>query len=284
MTFDFNSIANSIAETAPDASVAKTGGGGGEYTPPPVGLARLRFVGYVEVGTRVKKVMGKPDALQPTVHLIFELHGKGYEPKVLEDGTKIPVRITVKVNHSLHEKAIYFKLFQRMNYEGKAKHFSQLLGQAYLGNVNHFKFKDDKGKDVVIANFRGPDGLTIRPPRIEQMDEESGEVVNKLVPVPEAISPIRLFVWNAAPTQIKPMWDSLYITGDEGKEDDKDHRTRNVLQAEVKRGLNFQGSPIAEYLSTASDGAIVYAQQATNKTKAAAAASDADEFSDDIPF
>ena len=60
-----------------------------------------------------------------------------------------------------------------MNYEGKAKHFSQLLGQGFIANVNHFKFKDDKGKEVVIANFRGPDGLTIRPPRVEQMDENS---------------------------------------------------------------------------------------------------------------
>ena len=279
MTFDFNALANAIAETAPDAAVAVSGGGG-EYTPPPEGLARVRFVGYIEVGTRVKKVQGKPDQVQHTVHLIFELHGKNYEPKELDDGTKIAPKITVKLNHSLNEKAAYFKLFQRMNYEGKAKHFSQLLGGAYLANVNHFKFKDDKGKEVVIANFRGQDGgLTIRPPRVEQMDEETGDVVTKLVPVPAALSPIRLFVWNAAPALIKPMWDSLYIPGDEGKEGDKEHRTRNVHQKEVKLALNFEGSPIAEYL--AAGGELVLEQTAVNETKSAAKA-DADDPLNDV--
>lgn len=279
MTIDFNALANSIAETAPDANTAVSGGGG-EYTPPPEGLARVRFVGYVEVGTRVKKVQGKPDAVQHTAHLIFELHGKNYEPKELDDGTKVAPKITVKLNHSLNEKAAYFKLFQRLNYEGKAKHFSQLLGQGFLANVNHFKFKDDKGKEVVIANFRGPDGLTIRPPRVEQMDEETGEVVTKSVPVPAALSPLRLFVWNAAPEHIKPMWDSLYIPGDEGKEGDKEHRTRNIYQKEVKDALNFEGSPIAEYLA-ASGESLVINQKAVNETKSAAKA-DADDPLNDV--
>ena len=275
---DFNALANSIAETAPDANTAVSGGGG-EYTPPPEGLARVRFVGYVEVGTRVKKVQGKPDAVQHTAHLIFELHGKNYEPKELDDGTKVAPKITVKLNHSLNEKAAYFKLFQRMNYEGKAKHFSQLLGQGFIANVNHFKFKDDKGKEVVIANFRGPDGLTIRPPRVEQMDEETGDVVTKSVPVPAALSPLRLFVWNAAPQHIKPMWDSLYIPGDEGKEGDKEHRTRNIYQKEVKDALNFDGSPIAEYLA-ASGESLVINQKAVNETKSAAKADSDDPLND----
>lgn len=279
MTIDFNALANSIAETAPDANTA-VAGGGGEYTPPAEGLARLRFISYIEVGTRVKKVTGKPDQIQHTAHLVFELHGKNYEPKELDDGTKITQKITVKLNHSLNEKAAYFKLFQRMNYEGKAKHFSQLLGQGFLGNVNHFKFKDDKGKEVVIANFRGPDGLTIRPPRVEQMDEETGDVVTKSVPVPAAISPLRLFVWNAAPEHIKPMWDSLYIPGDEGKEGDKEHRTRNIYQKEVRSALNFEGSPIAEFLA-ANGETLVVGQQAVNETKSAAKA-DADDPLNDV--
>lgn len=280
-TLDFSALANAVSETAPDANNS-VGGGGGEYTPPAEGVARLRFVGYVEVGTRFQKVKNQPDKIEPKAWLIFELHGKAYPPRELEDGTKVPVRMTVKLNHSLNEKAIYFKLFQRMNYEGKAKHFSQLLGQAFLGNVNHFKFKDNDGKEVVTANFRGPDGLTIRPPRVEQLDDETGETVMKTVPVPEAISALRLFVWNAAPAHLKVMWDTLYIPGDEGKEGDKDHRTRNVLQAEIKKALNFAGSPIEALLTAGGDG-LKLEQSAANKT-AAAARREADAATDEDPL
>lgn len=135
--FDFASIANEVAAVQADANVAKAGGG--SYTPPPKGLARLRFIGYIELGKHVKKITGKPDKTEDQAWLIFELSGKGYEPKVLEDGTKIPFRITVKLNKSLNEKATYYKLFKRMNYEQKATHFIQLLGQGYLGNVGHFE-------------------------------------------------------------------------------------------------------------------------------------------------
>ena len=91
--FDFSQIAAEVAAVQADANVAKAGGG--NYTPPPKGLARLRFIGYIELGKHVKKVQGKPDKNEDQAWLIFELSGKGYEPKVLDDGTKIPFRITV---------------------------------------------------------------------------------------------------------------------------------------------------------------------------------------------
>ena len=122
--FDFASIADEVAAVQADANVAKAGGG--SYTPPPKGLARLRFIGYIELGKHVKKITGKPDKTEDQAWLIFELSGKGYEPKVLDDGTKIPFSITVKLNKSLNEKATYYKLFKRMNYEQKATHFIQL--------------------------------------------------------------------------------------------------------------------------------------------------------------
>ena len=52
--FDFASIANEVAAVQADANVAKAGGG--NYTPPPKGLARLRFIGYIELGKHVKKL------------------------------------------------------------------------------------------------------------------------------------------------------------------------------------------------------------------------------------
>ena len=57
--FNFNGIADDVAASQANANEAKQGGG--DYTPPPKGLARLRFTGYVELGKHTKKVTGKPD-------------------------------------------------------------------------------------------------------------------------------------------------------------------------------------------------------------------------------
>ena len=250
--FDFTSIADEVAAVQADANVAKAGGG--NYTPPPKGLARLRFIGYIELGKHVKKVQGKPDKNEDQAWLIFELGGKGYEPKVLDDGTKIPFRITVKLNKSLNEKATYYKLFKRMNYEQKATHFIQLLGQGYLGNVGHFEIppKEAGGQPTIIANFRDDAGnLTIRPPRVETMDAD-GDVVVKPVPVPEAIGEQRCFVWDAKPEWFDKMWPSIYIPDgdDEPAEEGKEKRSRNVYQNTIKAALNFEGSPIHQYLQS----------------------------------
>ena len=252
--FDFTSIADEVAAVQADANVAKAGGG--NYTPPPKGLARLRFIGYIELGKHVKKVKGKPDKNEDQAWLIFELGGKGYEPKVLDDGTKIPFRITVKLNKSLNEKATYYKLFKRMNYEQKATHFIQLLGQGYLGNVGHFELpsKEAGGQPTIIANFRDDAGnLTIRPPHIEAMDEETGDVVVKPIPVAPAVSEQRCLVWNAKPEHLGKMWASLYIPEAEASEGDegKEQRSRNVYQNTIKSALNFEGSPIHQYLQSA---------------------------------
>ncbi|WP_258304918.1 hypothetical protein, partial [Escherichia coli] len=89
------------------------------------------------MGKHIKKSQNG-EKVEDQAHLIFELSGKGYEPKEVED-KKIPYRITVKLNKSLNEKATYYKLFKRMNYEQKATSFIQLLGDAFLGNVGHFE-------------------------------------------------------------------------------------------------------------------------------------------------
>ena len=252
--FDFSQIADEVASQQADANVAKAGGG--SYTPPPKGLARLRLVGYIELGQHVKKITGKPDKKEDQAWLIFELSGKGYEPKELEDGTKIPMRLTVKMNKSLNEKAIYYKLFKRMNYEQKATNFIQLLGQPFLGNVGHFEIpaKEAGGQPTIIANFRDDAGnLTIRPPRIEAMDEETGDVVVKPIPVVPAISEQRCLVWNAKPEHLGKMWASLYIPEAEASEGDegKEQRSRNVYQNTIKSAMNFEGSPIHQYLQSA---------------------------------
>ena len=236
--FNFNEIADDVAASQANANEAKSGGG--DYTPPPKGLARLRLVGYIEVGKHTKKGQNG-EKVEDQAHLIFELSGKGYEPKEVEN-KKIPHRITVKLNKSLNEKATYFKLFKRMNYEQKATSFIQLLGAGFLGNVGHFEIPGKDGAaPVVIANFRDDAGnLTIRPPRIEAMDEETGDVVVKPIPVPAPISDQRCFIWEGKPEWYDKMWPSIFV--------DNDEKDGGYYQKLIKSALNFGGSPIEDYL------------------------------------
>ena len=245
MSLDFSKIAqiaNTVAATSANANEAQAGGGG-EYTPPAAGLARLRFVAYVEVGKHFKKgnpAKRIPDKYNDMAWLVFELSGPKHEPKVLDDGTKIPHRITVKLTKSLSEKAHYYKLFKKMNLDGQATHFAQLLG-----NVRHDVWKDREGKDRVTAYLDDADrNFTVRAPRVEQIDPETGDSTIIPVQVAPAITEPKLFVWNADDTLVGTLWESIFIQ----KTGNGDYDP-NVFQREIKKAANFDGSPIAQYLA-----------------------------------
>ena len=239
-------LANAAAATAANMNEAQKGGGGGDYTPPAEGIARARLVGYVETGIHEKNVgAGKPPVQKPQVKLIFELSGPNHQPKVLEDGTKLPHRITVDENYSLNEKANFYKLFRRMNWEGTATHMSQLLGKEFLLTIKH-KVVGEGDKKRTYANIKDDAGYTIQPPRY--VDPLSGQTVE--VPVDPPISALRLFVWNAEPALLKPMWDSLFIDGEYPAKGDLPAKSKNVLQNEIKAALNFKDSPIFQLLQT----------------------------------
>ena len=239
-------MAAAAAAIAPNMNEAQQGGGGGDYTPPAEGIARARLVGYVETGVHEKGVgAGKPPVQKPQVKLIFELSGPNHQPKVLDDGTKLPHRITVDENYSLNEKANFYKLFRRMNWKGTATHMSQLLGEAFLVTIKH-KVTGESDKKRTYANIRDDAGYTVQPPRY--VDPLSNQTVE--VPVDPPISALRLFVWNAPTELLKPMWDSLFIDGEYPAKGDRPARSKNVLQEEIKAALNFKQSPIWEVLQT----------------------------------
>jgi len=229
--------AAAVAQTAPDMNKSVKGGGG-NYTPPPEGIARLRLVGYVETGTHKKSIKGK-DKLEKEVRLVFELSGPKYPARDMEDGTKVPFRISINTNFSLNEKAGFYKLFKRMNYKGTATHMSQLLGEAFLGKVVHVT-KGEGQEAVTYANLKDDAGYTVTPPKIE--DPETGAVRD--IEVAPPISPLRMFVWNGAPEHLKMMWDSLFIDGTVGDE----QRSLNVFQDRIKAAEDYVGSPIYNLL------------------------------------
>lgn len=246
MTIDIAALANAAATAAPDMNTAQSGGGGGDYVPPAEGIARARFVGYVETGSHERSIgAGKPKVAKPTVLLIFELSGPLHAPKVLDDGTKLPHRITVDLNYSLNEKAGFYKLFKRMNWEGKAQHMSQLLGQAFLVTVKH-TVTGEGDKKRTYADIRDESGYLLTPPRY--VDPLTNQTID--VPVDPPISALRLFVWNAADELLKPMWDTLFIDGEYPARGDRPAKSKNVLQDAIKSALNFKDSPIFRLLQT----------------------------------
>lgn len=246
MTNNILAMAAAAAAIAPNMNEAQTGGGGGDYTPPAEGIARARLVGYVETGIHEKNVgAGKPPVQKPQVQLIFELSGPNHQPKVLDDGTKLPHRITVTESYSLNEKANFYKLFRRMNWKGTATHMSQLLGEAFLVTVKH-KVSGEGDKKRTYANIRDDAGYTVQPPRY--VDPLSNQTIE--VPVDPPVSALRLFVWNAPTELLKPMWDSLFIDGEYPARGEQPARSKNVLQQEIKEALNFKDSPIFQLLQT----------------------------------
>lgn len=246
MSNNILAMAAAAAAIAPNMNEAQTGGGGGDYTPPAEGIARARLVGYIETGIHEKSVgAGKPAVQKPQVKLIFELSGPNHQPKVLDDGTKLPHRITVDENYSLNEKANFYKLFRRMNWKGTATHMSQLLGEAFLVTIKH-KVTGEGDKKRTYANIRDDAGYTVQPPRY--VDPLSNQTVE--VPVDPPISALRLFVWNAPTELLKPMWDSLFIDGEYPARGEQPARSKNVLQQEIKEALNFKDSPIFQLLQT----------------------------------
>lgn len=249
MTINNALLAAAAAATATSADMNQASkGGGGEYVPPAAGVARLRFIGYVETGLHEDEFDGKPkDTME--VQLTFELSGPNHQPKVLESGEKIPYRMTIYVSASkagyhapLNEKAALYKLFKRMNWEGKAKHMVELLGQSFLGTVVHKAGKDGK----VRAYLKDDSGYTIQPPRYN--DPLTGQTLT--IEADPPISQLRVFVWNAQGEALKAMWDSLFIDGSYEAEGDRPARSKNVYQEKIKAAKNFVGSPIWTLLQT----------------------------------
>lgn len=248
MSFDINAAVNATVATSANMTEASKGGGG-EYVPPAAGPCQLRLVGYIETGAHDDEYDGKPKTTYE-VQLVWELSGPNHQPKVLEDGTKLPYRMTTYLSASsrgyhapLSDKAALFKLFQRLNYDGKATHFAQLVGKGFLGTVSHYK--DGKGQTRASLKTKA-DGFQIQPPRFANPID--GTIVDVNVAPP--ISELRVFLWNAAPEFIGPMWDSLYIPGEYPAEGDRPAKSKNIFQDKIKSAKNFKDSPIWEYLQT----------------------------------
>lgn len=243
MEFDAVQAAIEAAANHEDHSVAEEGGG--DYAPPPEGPVRLRMSKYIELGTVNDTFKGQPKK-NDKVYIAFQLFGKNYPPQ--EDGR--PQEIGFTINYGLYENSAFFKLFNKLNHDQKAKIFAQLVGDAFMGDVVH-----KKTDTRTYANLRNDDGFTIRPPFIDKMDED-GEVVRQPVKVPELVGEPMVFLWKYA---TKEMWDSLFIDGHWPDKKDKsgvvtqEGKSKNYFQNTIMAAINFDGSPIQQILAQGGD-------------------------------
>lgn len=244
MAVDIKKLAAKAKKTGRDFT--KTKEGGGDYQPPAAGPCNLRFVGYFELGLQKKTFKGTEKRVKQ-VQLVFELSGKNYPVKELDDGTKLPVRMTITETDSDNVKATINKIFKKMNYDGKATHFVELLGNAYRGRVFHTEKDTDGGGKVVYANLRNEDGYVITPPVVEQVDDD-GNVTTKPIKVAEPVTELKCFLWDNPDME---QWASIYIDGEyEAVKDEKTGkvvkpaRSKNVIQNKIRAALNWEGSPM----------------------------------------
>lgn len=247
--FNIQAAIQQAAQQGPDMT-KEAAGGGGDYEPPAKGLCVATLIGYIELGVHESEWQGQKKRKEK-VQLIFELAGGKNNPKTLDDGTKIPHRITITETKSLSAKANFFKLFQAMNFDGTARHFAELLDRHFLCDVSHDERGEGSNKRV-YASLRTDSGYTLRAPLVQQGDVLAGDVTAVPVPKPPRVSDLRLFLWDFPS---KEMWDSLFIDGEYEAKPAADGRpalpakSKNVIQNKIKEALNWNGSPMQEILS-----------------------------------
>lgn len=252
MAVDFKALAAKAVEKGVDMTKA-TQGGGGDYVPPAEGPTRVRLVGYIEIGKQDDPFQGKPRERVKCL-LIFELSGPKHPPTIKEDGTKLPIRITIEETLSLNEKANFFKIFQQLNYAGKAQHIAQLLGDGYKATVTHRKYKRKDGSEGVEAELRSKlAGYSFAAPRYEVVNEDGPTGEFAVLKIDPAITPIKCFLWDHADME---QWTSLFIEGEYPERKDektgaviRPAKSKNVFQNRIKLAKNFIGSPIHALLA-----------------------------------
>lgn len=246
-TFNVQDAIKQAAAQGPNMNEAQSGGGSFEYEPPGEGTCLATLIGYIETGEFLDEKYGKTKV---GVQLIFELAGGKAQPRELDDGTKVPHRVTLNMTLSLNEKAHFYKLFRKLNYKGTASHMAELLGNHWLATIRHNKSAD--GKRTFVNLDDDSRVYTFRPPVRIEGDELAGTAKEIPIAAPPVLSELRLFLWDFPS---KAMWDSLFIDGEyPERKDEKGNvtspaRSKNVLQNKIKEATNWASSPMAELLS-----------------------------------
>lgn len=221
--------------------------------PPPAGVTVGRFIEYIEIGKQKQADFnGKPKPDADCVRLTFELlHPQKniHEYEVEGEKRTRADRVSIRISKKMSDKAKFKKLFNAMTYgRDSVKHMAQMLGEAFIITIYHNVVEKD-GKKNTYVNLDNDGQYGIRAPFVE----DPLEGTKKDVPVQDAISPLRLFLFNN-PT--KETWDSLFIDGTrEVKKDGGavEHISKNWLQELILSASNYSGSALEALLGGVGD-------------------------------
>lgn len=247
MALNLTSLSQAAKQTAMADMTTATKGG---VEPPAEGTGTAVFIGYIEIGKHSRKIKGVPKVMDECV-LRFELTGPLWTPREV-DGVKIPHIIDIKVTRSLNDKAKLFKLFTRMNYAGKASHITELLLQTFKVKVVHRKAKIGD-KEFTFAELVDKEGnFTIMPPRIEIVNEDTGDTIVKDMKINPHVGQLHALLWDKPDLD---QWQSIFIEGEwpDEKNDDgsikKKGKSKNKYQLLVGAATNFEGSQVHQLLA-----------------------------------
>lgn len=217
-----------------DMTETSTGGGGAKRILE-TGSYMARLCEYIEKGVQ-KNAFEPAKAPRAEAELRFAVFPID-EVEGVRTVSKTPVFIsTFNQGISNNEKATLKGAYQKMNYRNDSSktHLAMFLGEAFMIGV--VKYKTKAGKDAnkldlkLIAPALNPISGTAYP-----------------VPVLED-SAYRVFFWDM-PT--KETWDALYIEGS-FEDGDRKGESKNFIQNEILKAVNFPGSALEQLLGGAS--------------------------------
>jgi len=245
MTTDFTALINQ-AEQEDDQSQTRTGG---DFTAPKPGITVCRLIEYIELGMQKQKpYQGKPKPPAEVVRLTFELLSPARDIHEF-DGKRTADKISFRCTKLLSNKARFKRLFNQMDYGRGKKHMAHFLGDAFLVEIFNY-VGTDKKDHASLFNNEGfcRIGAPFRP--ADPLDPNGKPTP---IPVPDAISNLRLFLFNHPSPEC---WNSLYIEGEREVKDDKGTVTgkesKNFIQDSIRAAVNFHGSPVEAMLAAIS--------------------------------
>lgn len=254
MAIDFNALAQQAAQQK-DFTQTSSNDGDYERELPVAGTALCRLREYIELGLHETKSELYPNKKpQRKARFVFEL----VLPKHLqqfgegEDMVKRPHCINVTLPISTSEKSNFIKMFRLLNWDQQAVHPAQLLGKGFMCSVIHAwkKGADPKKDKPMYANLRDANGFTFKPARIE--DPVEGTI--KEIPVPplcDGSDSMRIFLFDNPTLET---WATLHIAGTYER-DGKQH-SKNFLQEEIMKALDYPGSCVEEMILAGADGGL----------------------------
>lgn len=198
---------------------------GGSFKIWPEGNAIARLIWYIETGNHAQKdhKSGVMKAPAPQMKMAFAM----FSPNYTQDDGSPGIIISYDTTISQSEKANATKIFKKMNWKGTAKHFSQFLTEPFIINIK--QRKDAAGK--VVGSYTDLKEISAPVEPLSKQPYSCPEVSTDL---------LKLFMWD---TPTKEMWDSLYIDGTRD-----DGSSKNWLQEQIMKAVNFPGSPIEQLI------------------------------------